>query len=295
MSNYPNFIIIGAMKCATTTLHEQLATQPGIFMSELKEPNFFSNNNEYERGIDWYKGLFQSADSNDLCGESSTHYTKLPTYPKTIERIQTHLSEETKFIYMMRHPIDRLVSQYIHEWTQCNISVDINQAIHQHPELIQYSQYSMQLKPYLDTFGSQNVLPIFMERFRSQPQAELERVCRFIGYPAKPKWIDEISQQHLSSERIKKSAWRDFLVDTPALSTLRQNLVPKGVRTWIRSWWQMKKRPELEPLQQEYLQTIFDQDLAVLGAWLGIEFACKDFKSTVVEHASEWTGLWKIS
>ena len=54
MNKTPNFIIIGAMKCATSTLHEQLALQPGIFMSQLKEPNFFSNDEEYEKGWNWY-------------------------------------------------------------------------------------------------------------------------------------------------------------------------------------------------------------------------------------------------
>ncbi|MDJ0701709.1 MAG: sulfotransferase [Leptolyngbyaceae cyanobacterium MO_188.B28] len=295
MNNYPDFIIIGAMKCATTTLHEQLAAQSGIFMSEPKEPNFFSDSPEYEQGIEWYKALFQSADADDLCGESSTHYTKLPTYPQTIERIQSHLPEGMKFIYMMRHPVDRLVSQYIHEWSQCNITVDINQAIYSHPELIQYSQYSMQLKPYLDKFGPQNVLPVFMERFRSHPQEELERICRFIGYSAKPTWVEEITQQHLSNERMKKSAWRDFLVDAPILSLLRRTLVPKGVRTWVRSWWQMKKRPELEPVQQDYLQTIFDEDLSVLGTWLGVELNCQEFKSTVVKEPSEWADLIQLN
>mgnify|MGYP000427219719 CR=1 FL=1 len=50
MKKLPNFIIIGAMKCATSSLHEQLNQQPGIFMSELKEPNFFSNDEEYNKG-----------------------------------------------------------------------------------------------------------------------------------------------------------------------------------------------------------------------------------------------------
>ena len=55
----PNFIIIGAMKCATTSLHDQLAAQSGIFMSTPKEPNFFSDDDAWRRGLDWYWGLFE--------------------------------------------------------------------------------------------------------------------------------------------------------------------------------------------------------------------------------------------
>ncbi|NET50413.1 MAG: sulfotransferase, partial [Merismopedia sp. SIO2A8] len=108
MIQKPNFIIIGAMKCATSTLHEQLALQPNIFMSELKEPNFFSNDEEYDKGLESYWPHFTGATPTDLCGESSTHYTKLPTYPLTIERLQRSVPE-AKFIYVMRHPINRLV------------------------------------------------------------------------------------------------------------------------------------------------------------------------------------------
>ena len=290
MNNHLDFIIIGAMKCATTTLHEQLAAQPGIFMSEPKEPNFFSNDSHYKQGINGYWTLFDSASAADLCGESSTHYTKLPTYPNTIERIQKHLPD-VKVIYIMRHPIDRLVSQYIHEWTQKNVSVDINRALTKHPELIQYSQYSMQLRPYIDTFGPDRVLPIFVEKLRSQPQQELERVCRFIGYTATPTWQNQLNQQHVSSDRIRESVWRDFLVDNPVLSKIRQQFVPKAVRTWVRGWWQMKKRPEIEPAQMEHLQVIFDQDLAVLGSWLGMELTCRNFKSVVLTSPETWQGL----
>jgi hypothetical protein len=84
----PNFIIIGAMKCATSTLHEQLARQPGFFMSQPKEPNFFSDDSAYARGEDWYLGLFAGTRPGDICGESSTHYTKLPTYPGTVGMVK---------------------------------------------------------------------------------------------------------------------------------------------------------------------------------------------------------------
>ena len=61
MIHRPDFIVIGAMKSATTTLHEQLARQPGIFMCHPKEPNFFSDDENYARGWGWYGSLFRAA------------------------------------------------------------------------------------------------------------------------------------------------------------------------------------------------------------------------------------------
>jgi hypothetical protein len=276
----PDFIIIGAMKCATTTLHEQLALQPGFTMSEPKEPNFFSDDVHYEQGMDWYYSLFESAQDTDLCGESSTHYTKYPTYPHTVERIQKHIPD-AKFIYVMRHPIDRLASQYIHEWTQRTVASDINQAIKSFPPLIQYSQYSMQIRPYLETFGAERVLPIFAENLRHHPQRELERVCQFIGYSERPKWHEDLGQQHASVERLRDSAWRDLVVRQPLLASIRRTFVPKSLRTWIRGFWQMKERPTLSAESQDYLTQIFDEDLAILGEWLDLELSCENFKEAV--------------
>jgi len=287
MSKAPDFLIVGAMKCATSSLHEQLALQPGIFMTELKEPNFFSNDEQYERGMEWYLSHFAPAKSDDICGESSTHYTKLPTYPQTIQRILQDFPD-VKLIYVMRHPIDRLVSQYIHEWTQRFITVDINQSISQHPELIAYSQYTMQLAPYFETFGQERVLPVFFERMITNPQEELERVCQFIGYEGKPVWDEEVNAQNVSSDRMRKSGWRDFLVEAPGLKQLRRWLIPKSFRTWVRSLWTMKQKPELEPQQIEKLRAIFDEDLAVLGSWLGIELSCENFKAMVKTEPRDW-------
>lgn len=289
MSNCPDFIIIGAMKCATSSLHEQLALQPGIFMTELKEPNFFSNDEQYALGMEWYLSHFASAKPDELCGESSTHYTKLPTYPQTIDRLLQHFPD-VKLIYVMRHPIDRLVSQYVHEWTLRVISVNINDSISQYPELIAYSQYTMQLQAYFDTVGQDRVLPVFFERMIQYPQEELERICKFIGYEGKPVWDDELNAQNASTDRMLKVGWRDRLVEAPGLKQIRRWFIPKSFRTWVRGLWTMKKKPELDPQQIENLRAIFDEDLAVLGSWLGIELSCENFKDIVKTESRDWVG-----
>jgi len=283
----PDFLIVGAMKCATSTLHEQLALQPGFFMSDLKEPNFFSNDEQYERGLEWYRSLFDSAPERVLCGESSTHYTKLPTYPQTIARLQKHLPD-VKCIYVMRHPIDRLISQYVHEWSQGRVSVAIDLALDAYPQFIDYSRYSWQLRPYFEAFGADRILPVFFERLFAEPQAELERICRFLDYSGSPHWHENLEAQNVSSERLRRSVWRDFLVDVPGLRELRQQFVPKAIRNWVRSWWTLKQRPELAPESIERLRAIFDEDLAVLGRWLGLNLSCESFKATVKPRPVEW-------
>lgn len=159
-ASLPNFIIIGAMKCATSTLHEQLARQSGIFMSEPKEPNFFSNDEIYAKGLSWYGALFTAGRDQTLRGESSTHYTKLPTYPKTIARMR-ELLPSLKLVYAMRHPVDRLISHYVHDWSMRVIDAPLEFAVDSHPELIDYGCYYQQLAPFIETYGRQSILPVF--------------------------------------------------------------------------------------------------------------------------------------
>lgn len=285
----PDFLIIGAMKCATSTLHEQLARQPGLFMSTPKEPNFFSNDEEWTRGMTWYRGLFADAKPGDICGESSTHYSKLPTYPLTIDRMRKSLPRDVKIIYMMRHPIERLISQYIHEWTQRFVSGTIDEALDTNPEMIAYSRFAMQLQPFIDILGRGNILPLYFEHFTSHQQQTLERVCAFIGYAGQPKWDHTLGEQNVSSERMRTSPWRDAIAKFPGMTTLRRNLVPRAWRERVKSAWMMKERPELSEASLKRLREVFDADLAILGRWLGNDcLTCDTFKRIAKTGHPTW-------
>lgn len=286
MNRPPDFIIIGAMKCATSTLHEQLARQPGIFMSTPKEPNYFSDDEQWSRGRDWYASVFRDAPA--LCGESSTHYTKLPTYPTTVERMREVLPPSTKFVYVMRHPIDRLVSQYIHEWTQRVISCGIDQAVERHPELVEYSRYAMQLTPFVDAFGSQAILPVFFERLRSSEQSELERICRFLGYQDAPQWSQDLGARNVSSDRMRGSVVRDALVNAPLLSAIRRHVIPQLWRDRIKRLWTMNRRPELSDHVVRRLEATFDGDLEILNSWFGLELNCGNFREVAAKTTPQW-------
>jgi len=288
VNTLPDFIIIGAMKCATSTLHQQLARQRGICMSMPKEPNFFSDDRHWSRGLDWYGSLFDAAQPGDLCGESSTHYTKLPTYPHTIERMTRCLGERTRFVYIMRHPVDRLVSHYVHDWSRRKVSVPIDTAIDRHPELVAYGRYAMQLKPYLARFGPERVLPVFFDRLAMEPQEELARVCEFIGYRRRPAWNRGAGKENESSRRIRRTAFRDMILDCQALRSAARRLIPKGIRSAVEEAWSVKERPEPSRDRRMHLEKIFDQDLRIVGDWMGMRLSCATFKRIGRTAAASW-------
>ena len=287
MKRLPDFIVIGGMKCATSTLRDQLAAQTGIFMSTPKEPNFFSDDAIYARGIEYYTSLLNDASSADLCGEASTHYTKLPTYPRAVERMGRHLSS-IRLVYVMRHPVDRLVSHYIHDYTEGTISSNIDQAIEKHPELITYGLYSMQLRPYIDAFGWDSILPVFFERLIAEPQAELDRICRFIGCKSDVIWQTQLDHVNPSNQRLRRCTWRDALVKNRILANTRRRFIPPVWRERIKNIWRRPDRPVVGVESRARIAAAFDDDLRTLGSWLGIGLSCSTFADVSRSTLPTW-------
>jgi hypothetical protein len=284
----PDFIIIGAMKSATSTLQEQLARQPGIFMCDPKEPNYFSDDSQYVRGISWYSSLFSPASPGDLKGEASTHYSKLPTHDATISRMHA-VVPGARLVYVMRHPIDRLVSHYIHEWSMGNIHCNINEAVRKYPEMIAYGEYSLQLAPYFEAYGRDSILPVFFDRLTREPQSELERVCKFIGYNGTPKWLDELKPSNVSSERLRRFPLFDVMVKSALATQLRRTLVPRDLRNWVKEKLTMRQRPHLDPVLAKDLEQRFNRDLQRLGGWLGQDLSCENFKDLTGASEPGWS------
>ena len=282
----PDFIIIGAMKCGTSTLQAQLAAQPGFFMTTPKEPNFFSDDDVFARGMDWYSALFAGAAPSDLKGEASTHYTKLPTHPNTLERLAA-AAPDAKLIYLMRHPIDRLVSHCIHEWTMGEVRGDINAADPASP-FVAYGQYYRQLAPYLERYGKGRILPMFLERMNASSDAELQRVALFLGLGGDIAWRHDLGAQNVSRERIRKFPLYDLLVESAPATALRRTLAPRALRDWIKARLQMRQRPSLSPEKEQELAELFDEDLKQLGGLLGVYLNCANFKETVRSRSLNW-------
>lgn len=284
----PDFLVIGAMKCATTTLHAQLARQPGVFMSDPKEPNYFSDDDVFARGADWYASLFRGAPPGSVRGESSTHYAKLPAYPRTVERIARALPG-VKFVDLMRNPIDRLISQYVHERTVGRVGVGVEAALAEAPGLIDYGRYAMQLAPYLDAFGPARVLPVFFRSLVDRPHDELRRIGRFLGVPTRLAWDETLGPQNVGSERLRRSVVRETLVKAPVLTPLRRRLVPPRLALPLKALWRAREgRPTLPAGLEARLEDVFDEDLERLGAWLGVSLTCRSFDEAAVARPPEW-------
>lgn len=106
----PNFFILGAGRCGTTSLHRYLRQHPEIFMASVKEPSFFCEPFQVVTNPIHYAGLFAGVGGETAIGEASHVYL---THPRSAETLKAFFPE-ARFVLTFRHPADRAYSLYHH-------------------------------------------------------------------------------------------------------------------------------------------------------------------------------------
>lgn len=179
----PNLLIIGGMKCGSTSLHAYLDMHPDIQMSDPKELNFFSNDKNYEKGLSWYSTFFEKGFKYN--GESSVNYSKRHIFSSVPPRIKETLSENVKLIYIVRDPIDRFQSNFTDSKTYGDIpsSYSINEFIEAKLEnnpLLKTSMYFYQIESFLSHFDLKNMYFLKAEDLKNNPQITMNALFDFL-------------------------------------------------------------------------------------------------------------------
>ena len=190
----PDFFIIGAAKSATTTLYKYLASHPQIHMSVEKEPNFFGADIKYQRGLTWYSELFSEAEVGQICGEASTDYSKFPEYPNVAKRIYAALPD-AKFIYMLRNPIDRAYSYYLHQFREIPYTnVTFEDWLENTNSCLDGSNYMMQVEQYLNYFPKSAFLFIFTDDLSNNTQKCLAEIFSFLNVDSSSEIFQDLEK-----------------------------------------------------------------------------------------------------
>ena len=188
----PNFLIIGAMKSGTTALYYYLEQHPDIYMSPVKEPNFFSSQ-EQENAADavthigTYQHLFRGGSGKKAIGEASHSYLYEPGAAAEIRRY----IPEARLIAILRNPIDRAYSHFLHMvQTGTEPLDDFEQALREeevgiHKErtfqdYIGRGLYYDQLERYFGTFPREQVRVYLYEDLSDAPISTVQDAFRFL-------------------------------------------------------------------------------------------------------------------
>ncbi len=202
---YPDFIIGGAPKCGTTSLHFILDQHKNISLPHdevhffdaddpIAHPDFLSVKQGkltwWDAGpnasdnLDWYADRFTADADTQLIGEDSTTYLMSEVAPARIHAILP----EARLIFMLRHPVERAYSQYWHLVKTARTTATFEDAIIRFPHILLGSGYLAGIRRFQDAFGPEQVKVCLFEDFRQDNQAFMDDILRFID--AEPMQID---------------------------------------------------------------------------------------------------------
>lgn len=176
----PTFIVIGAAKCGTSSVCDLLGRHPDVFMSEPKEPAFFSELKDPAKTLSWYESLFAGVTTETAVGEGSTLYTHPDLIHATAAKIADAIPK-CRLIYTVRDPIRRLESGWRMRRHESSTSLSINEAVFQHVNLVRHGLYWKNLSVYREFFADELILIVFLEDFQRDPVGELRRCFSHIN------------------------------------------------------------------------------------------------------------------
>ena len=242
----PNFFIVGAEKCATTTLHTTLAAHPDVCMSEMKEPRFFDTDQEMRaswciRDHDDYLRQFSHATTEKIIGEASPTYLASRVAASNIQKY----SPGAKILISLRHPVDYIVSlhrQYLHSNNESIPSLEAalaaeeargrnnNVPKHAHfPAGLLYThraRFASHVTRFYEIFGTDRVLVILLDDLQDAPLQTLRRVLDFLDIDADID-LPLVHENRGADKRLRNLAVRRMLKDRPGIRRALGKLDPR--------------------------------------------------------------------
>ena len=242
----PDFIIAGAMKCGTTSMHFILNSHPDIFIPRdeinffdlddlIQHPDFFFFNSRrwYYPSFtkkdteywNWYGAFFADAKDNQLLGEDSTCYLASEVAPERISKV----GKEIKIIIMLRDPTDRAYSHYWHLVRTGRATLSFEETLQLEPaSVLIRSLYEKQVRNYLSFIPRERIHFVIFEEFIRNIAGTTRKVCDFLGADGN---LTDVSQanSHANAGKWPKytnlQLWRNRILRQRAKAIYQNHLI----------------------------------------------------------------------
>lgn len=301
-SALPNLIVIGAMKCGTTSLHNYLDQHPEITMAEEKEINYFVPQYHSDKPVEWYTGHFD--EHARYRGEASQNYSKRHLVNEVAASMHK-LIPDVKLIYIIRNPVKRFLS-HVHEaisqeYRDRNYDPNDDEDL-EGSNFTLTGRYFYQLEPFLKYFQSDQVKIMLLEDLKDKPLQTMNDTFRWLG-------LKELNENQMFTDR--KNTFAEKKIPNKLGQLLRKGnilsgvgkFLPSGVKSFINKTIDINSltMTNFEPVQlheetKSKLDGIFLPDLEKILDFVkgtehneisipGIEIIIEDLKkSEKIEH-----------
>lgn len=287
----PNFLIIGAAKSGTTSLYHYLDQHPAVYMSPMKETNYFAYAGQAKLSFpgdgpppktllesitdaETYAAQFAGVRGETAVGEASVLYLYHPDAPGRIHAYNPQM----KLIAVLRHPADRAYSHFMHLIRDEREPVtDFAKALALEPErraqgwswdyyYRDMGFYGAQLQRYLDLFTREQMRIFLYEDLLSDPLGLLRELFTFLEVD--PSFQPDVSFRHNVSGVPQNESLHNLMQKPNLFKSLVRPLLPTRLRrrlvTRIRS--QVLAKPDMPADARADLIAGYRDDILHLGA-----------------------------
>lgn len=262
---HPSFVIIGAVKAATTWSLEQLQVNPDLYIPD-PEPHFFSS--EYHRGEQHYRTYFEPwADSGRLLGEKSADYLAFPEAPQRLAAMLPN----ARLIVQFRNPIERAYSDYkmlFRRGTVRGLPEDYLHSLQNNPQprFLNDGLYAMHLQRWFEYFPPEQIHAVLYDDIKLNPRLVVEQMSSHIG-------VTPIFDSEQAKKKANNGSERFLpLPVRKVLAPLKNTVVPLRGKPWFEATRGLLSRevayPEMSYDTKSRLRDFYAADVEILAAML---------------------------
>lgn len=289
-NNLPDFLIIGAAKAGTTSLYRYLLNHPNINLSKKqKEGRFFSSmpnnfkgpgdegvNKSIPKTIYQYLNLFDN--NNKLKGDISPDY--LYYHKTTISNVLFEKGKNIKIIILLRNPVERAFSQYMHFRRENREELAFEEAIKNENKrkienwewawrYIEVGLYYQQVKAYLENFS--HVKIFLFEDLKDDTQKVVDETCSFLGVPTIKINSDKIyNKSGIPKKNWQTNFYNNIVRSDNTIKKVLKNFLPENAKKMIGGKLREKlfennlEKPQMKPETRKMLIDYYKEDILKL-------------------------------
>ena len=294
-NNLPNFLIVGAAKCGTSSLHNYLNQHPDVFMPsynelgmKVKEPRFLIKDLVKDRlhngvwDLESYQALFNNVVNEKAIGESTVLY--LYYYNEAIKNIKKYLGDDVKIIIMLRNPVDRAFSAYTHVSRSLKEPLSFEEALEVEEirlenditltPMVMYKDmglYHNMVSAYIENF--KNVHVVMHEDFLQNTKAVVKLTLAFLGILRSVE-LDTDSKYNVGGKSWRFSFLKQFFMKDNVIKKVLRIIFPKTLRKRFRVFLEYFLKEKVKPINtgtKKELISFFRSDVEKLEKLLNID------------------------
>jgi len=284
----PDFFLLGAAKCGTTSLHDYLRQHPDLFLPYVKELNFFDANDEqFTSGQDRYRAYFAEAGHRQAGEATPSYFRRTDVVPSRMRRV--YVEQPPRFLLLLRDPVNRAYSHYLHNVSEGREPLAFRDAL-QAEKARPVSRgeawkgyfadgvYADSLITWFDAFSRERFLIVLSRDLAADPAHTLRQIFRFLGVDPEAE-IETGKRLNQTGERQSRRIGRLLAFAPNGLLETARGWMPESIRLGLeqlirrRSTGGAADRPSLDPALERQLRQRYEPHVERLAAMIDRDLA----------------------